>query len=50
MNVDENNDVVAQFGVRNIPTILFVKDGEVVDRKVGAQSKDSLKQSIEKIL
>ncbi|MBR8702698.1 thioredoxin [Porphyromonas levii] len=50
MNVDENSDVVAQFGIRNIPTIIFIKDGEVVERKVGAQSKDSLKESIDKLL
>ena len=38
MDVDNNNDVVAQFGIRNIPTVLFFKDGKVVDKQVGAAS------------
>ena len=33
MDVDNNNDVVAQFGIRNIPTVLFFKDGKVVDKQ-----------------
>ena len=36
MDVDNNNDVVAQFGIRNIPTVLFFKDGKMVDKVVGA--------------
>ena len=36
MDVDNNNDVVAQFGIRYIPTVLFFKDGQVVDKLVGA--------------
>lgn len=39
MDVDNNNDVVAQFGIRNIPTVLFFKDGKVVDKQVGAAPK-----------
>ena len=39
MDVDNNNDVVAQFGIRNIPTVLFFKDGKVVDKQVGAAQK-----------
>lgn len=50
MNVDENNDTSVEYGVRNIPTILFIKNGEVVERKVGAQSKASLVEAIEKLL
>lgn len=41
MDVDNNNDVVAQFGVRNIPTVLFFKDGKVVDKQVGAAQKSA---------
>ena len=37
-DVEENDDIVMEFGVRNIPTILFFKNGEVVDRLVGGQS------------
>lgn len=42
VNVDQNPGVSAQFGVRNIPTILFVKGGEVVDKSVGAVPKAQL--------
>ncbi|MDN4754394.1 thioredoxin [Porphyromonadaceae bacterium W3.11] len=50
LNVDENNDTSVEYGVRNIPTILFIKNGEVVERKVGAQSKASIVEAIEKLL
>lgn len=42
VNVDENPGVSAQFGVRNIPTILFIKGGEVADKSVGAVPKAQL--------
>lgn len=48
--VDQDQDLPGRFGVRNIPTIIFVKGGEVVEKKVGAQSKDALKKSIEGLL
>ena len=38
-DVEENDDLAAEFGIRNIPTILFIKNGEVVDKLVGAVSK-----------
>ncbi len=50
MDVDNNNEVVARFGIRNIPTILFFKDGEVVDKQVGAASKAIFVDKIEKLL
>ena len=50
MDVDNNDDVVGQFGVRNIPTILFFKDGKVVDKIVGATSKDKFVEKIEALL
>ncbi|MDL2276988.1 thioredoxin [Parabacteroides sp. OttesenSCG-928-G07] len=50
MDVDENNDVVGQFGIRNIPTVLFFKDGKMVDKLVGATSKDMFVEKIEAIL
>lgn len=50
MDVDSNNDVVAQFGIRNIPTVLFFKDGAVVDKVVGATSKNVFQQKIEALL
>ena len=50
MDVDNNDDVVGQFGIRNIPTVLFFKNGEVVDKIVGATSKDKFVQKIEALL
>lgn len=50
MNVDENSTTPAEFSVRNIPTILFIKDGKVVDRHVGAAAKPVLKQKVEDLL
>ncbi|MGB1508090.1 MAG: thioredoxin, partial [Crocinitomicaceae bacterium] len=42
VDVDSNPGVSAQFGVRNIPTVLFIKNGEVVDKSVGAVPKAQL--------
>ena len=39
VNVDNNPNISMQFGIRNIPTILFFKDGKVVDKQVGAVPK-----------
>ena len=50
MDVDNNDDVVGQFGIRNIPTILFFKNGQMVDKIVGATSKDKFVQKIEALL
>lgn len=47
INVDEENEVSNQFGIRSIPTILFFKDGEIVERKVGNISKSELEDSID---
>ena len=46
-NVDDADDVAAQFGIRNIPTLIFVKNGEAVDRTVGVVPKADLKARIE---
>ncbi|MEA3479204.1 MAG: thioredoxin [Bacteroidota bacterium] len=50
VNVDENPGVTAKFGIRNIPTILFFKNGEVVDKQVGAVPKQILAGKLEAIL
>jgi thioredoxin 1 len=42
VNVDHNPEVSAKFGVRNIPTVLYIKNGEVVDKSVGAVPKTQL--------
>lgn len=49
-DVDENADLTAQYGVRNIPTILFIKNGEVVDKQVGATTKSALQAKVEALL
>ncbi len=49
-NVDENSDLPMQFGVRNIPTLLFFKDGKLTDKHVGAATKAALKEKVEKLL
>ena len=50
MDVDNNNDVVAQFGIRNIPTVLFFKDGKLVDKQVGAAQKSAFLAKIDALL
>lgn len=45
-DVDENTDLPATYGIRNIPTILFFKNGQVVDKHVGAATKSVLADKI----
>ncbi|NQY10519.1 MAG: thioredoxin [Flavobacteriales bacterium] len=47
VNVDHNAAISAKYGIRNIPTILFIKNGEVVDKVVGAASKTALVEKVE---
>ena len=49
-NVDESTDIPMKFGIRNIPTLLFFKGGELVDRLVGAVSQAEIEKHIENIL
>ena len=49
VNVDELPDLAAQFGVLNIPTLIFLKGGEEVDRLVGVQPKSQLDAKIQKL-
>ncbi len=49
-DVEENDDVVAKYGVRNIPTIVMLKGGELVDKHIGAASKEELKAKLENLL
>ena len=50
VDVDDNNEVVTEFGIRNIPTILFFKKGVLVDKQIGAAGKDSFIEKIERLL
>jgi thioredoxin 1 len=47
LNVDENPQVTARFGVRSIPTLLVFKNGQVVDKQVGAVPKSVLSQKLQ---
>ena len=49
-DVEENDELTMKYGVRNIPTIIFLKKGELVDKQVGACSKEALADKIEKLL
>ncbi|MDD2645947.1 MAG: thioredoxin [Bacteroides sp.] len=49
-NVDDNNELPAEHSIRNIPTILFFKDGKVVDKQVGAAQKSALEEKIKGLL
>jgi thioredoxin 1 len=50
VDVDNNQDIANNFKIRSIPTILFIKNGEVVDRFVGATTKNVLKDKLEKYM
>ena len=47
LDVDNNQESSVKFGVRSIPTLLVFKDGELVDRHVGAVPKETLSKSID---
>ena len=49
-NVDDSTDIPVKFGIRNIPTILFFKGGELVDRVVGAVPQAEIEKRIEALL
>ena len=49
-DVEDNDELAAEFGIRNIPTILFFKNGEVVDKIVGAQSEAKLDEKFQAFL
>lgn len=50
VNVDQNSAVSQRFGIRNIPTILFLKNGEVVDKSVGAVPKNVLQEKLDALM
>ena len=50
VDVDNNDEITSKYGIRNIPTILFIKNGEVVDKQVGAAQKSVLVDKIENLL
>jgi len=50
LDVDSNPGITQRYGIRNIPTILFFKDGEVADKQVGAVPKGPLVEKLEALL
>lgn len=51
VNIEEDaDDLVAQFGIRNIPTIIYMKNGEIVDKVVGAAPKATLEEKLKALL
>ena len=49
-DVDSNDELTTQYSVRNIPTVLFIKGGEVVDNQVGATTKSALEAKVKALL
>jgi len=50
VDVDENPQIAMEYGIRSIPTLLFFKDGKLIDRVVGVLTKAQLAQRIEDLL
>jgi len=50
VNVDEEEDLSIEYGIRGIPTLLFFKGGQLVDKHVGAVSKNDLENKIKNLL
>ncbi len=49
-DVEENDDLAMEFGIRNIPTLLFFKNGEIVDKHVGAATKSKLQEKFDALV
>jgi len=50
VNVDENPEISTRFGIRNIPTIIFLKGGEIMDKSVGIVPKNVLTEKMDALL
>ena len=50
VNTDENPDLCDKFGIRNIPTVLFLRKGELLDKNIGATTKSVLAAKIDALL
>lgn len=49
-NIEENDTVAVKYSIRNIPTILFIKDGEIVDKQVGASPRPVIEEKVQKLI
>lgn len=50
LDVDENEEIAGRYGVMTIPTVILFKNGEIVTKTIGLQSKDALKKAIDAML
>jgi thioredoxin len=50
LNTDENQDIAARYGIQGIPTLLFFKDGQEIDRLVGVAPKPIIQKKVDAIL
>lgn len=50
VNTDEEQELAVKYGIRSIPTILFFKDGEIVDQMIGASSKQAFKEKLDSLI
>ena len=50
VDVDSTNEIAMKYGIRNIPTVLFIKNGEVADKVVGAVPKSTLTSKLDSLL
>jgi thioredoxin 1 len=49
-DIEEADDLTMEYGIRNVPTVIFIKDGKIVDRFVGSKSKGDVKAKFETLL
>ncbi len=49
-NIDNSPEIAQQYGVRSVPTLLFIQQGEIIERIVGTTSKDSIEKTLGKML
>lgn len=50
VNTDEEQELAVRYGIRSIPTILFFRDGEIVDQMIGASSKQAFKEKLDSLI
>ena len=50
INVDDNSEIASKYGVRSIPTVKYIKNGDVVDTSVGAMPKQKILEHLEKLI
>jgi len=50
MNVDENDDIPGEYGIRSIPTLLFFKKGVLMDKHIGVAPKNTIEEKLKEII